>query len=95
MGAIEHLTIGVPVDIADKLRAWVASGEFGSMEAVVLDRLLGLEGPETGAEYPAITTWLRTEVAQIYDRMKADPSRGIPIEQVIARLKAERIARGE
>ena len=95
MGAIEHLTIGVPVDIADKLRAWVATGEFGSMEAVVLDRLIGIEEPNEAMEDSAVTAWLQQQVGPIFDRMKADPSRAIPIEQVIARFEAERVARGE
>ena len=34
------------------------------------------------------------EVGRIYDEMKRDPSRGIPLDVAIAQLKAGRVAGG-
>ncbi len=39
----------------------------------------------------AVERWLREEVAPAYDSMKADPSRGIPAEQVFATVRAASI----
>ncbi|MFT4010862.1 MAG: addiction module protein [Nocardioidaceae bacterium] len=38
-------------------------------------------------------SWLRTEAAAAYDALKADPSRGIPAEDVRARFEAKWAAR--
>lgn len=37
----------------------------------------------------ALEHWVRNEVVAAYDEMKADPSRGLSIEQVRASLAAE------
>ncbi|MBS7701630.1 MULTISPECIES: hypothetical protein [unclassified Chelatococcus] len=38
----------------------------------------------------ALETWLRTEGVAAYDELKADPSRGLSVEQVRRRLADER-----
>jgi len=35
----------------------------------------------------ALERWLREEVAPTYDAMKEDPSRGIPADQVFAKIR--------
>jgi hypothetical protein len=45
---------------------------------------------KTGAtQNEAIATWLREEVVPAYDALKTDPSRGLTIDRVLARLEAE------
>jgi hypothetical protein len=41
----------------------------------------------------ALEHWLRTEVAAAYDEMKADPSRGLTVEQVLQHLAEKRASR--
>lgn len=41
----------------------------------------------------ASETWLRTEAAAAYDALKADPTRGIPVEGVRAEFEAKWAAR--
>jgi hypothetical protein len=41
----------------------------------------------------ASETWLRTEAATAYDALKADPTRGIPAEDVRAEFEAKWAAR--
>ena len=41
----------------------------------------------------AAEDWLRTEAGAAYDALKADPSRGIPAEDVRARFEAKWAAR--
>ena len=95
MGAIEHLTISLSPDMAARMRAWVASGDYASMEAVVLDALLAWNGPEMAAPAdPGAEHWLRTVAVRAYDAHLQDPSRAIPVDEVVAGLQAARIARG-
>jgi antitoxin ParD1/3/4 len=53
--------------------------------------------PPLPAEHTSIATaterWLREEVVPVYDAMEADPTRGIPAEQVLAALRAHRARR--
>ena len=102
MGAIEHLTIALSAEQAAKVRARVAAGGYADESAVVEQALAALEVMD--GEFDRIRPpldqdeeekWLRTEVVAAYDEMERDPSRGIPLEAVIAQLKADRLARGE
>ncbi|MBU6373287.1 MAG: hypothetical protein KJS97_11235 [Alphaproteobacteria bacterium] len=38
----------------------------------------------------AIEGWLSTDVAETYDRMRADPERGIPLDAAFQRLRRAR-----
>jgi hypothetical protein len=39
--------------------------------------------------------WLRKEVVQVYDAMLADPGRAIPVDQVVAALRAHHANRSK
>ena len=58
--------------MADALRERVASGAYASESDVVRDGLRALFVQEK-----AVESWLRTEVADAYDELRADPSRAI------------------
>jgi antitoxin ParD1/3/4 len=51
---------------------------------VIRDGLRALQ-----ARDKALDTWLRTKVVAAYDELKADPSKGLTPEQVLASLRAE------
>ncbi len=86
MAATSHqMSITLPDDVAAQVRARVASGKYASEIDVICDGLLALEDREMTVEQ-----WLRTEVADIYDEMKADPGRGLTVEQVKASLAEDR-----
>lgn len=55
-------------------------------------RLLESVDPDE-AFYKAAESWLRTEVVAAYDEIKADPSIGIPAEDVRAEFEARWAAR--
>ena len=78
-----QLNVTLPDDLADQVRARVASGQYASESDVVIEALRTLDDREQSLE-----RWLRTEAVAIYDRMKADPSRGRSLEQVRASLAA-------
>lgn len=78
-----RLSVTLPDDLADQVRARVASGKYANESDVVAEALRTLEDREHDVEH-----WLRTEAVAIHDRMKADPSRGRLLDEVWASLAA-------
>ncbi len=88
MRTTRQMSITLPVEMADSVRARVASGDYASESEVIREGLRALE-----ARDEAVERWLRTEVVATYEEMKAHPERGIPAEEVranIERMYAER-----
>lgn len=83
MRTTQQLSVTLPNEMAAQVKAKVASGEYASESEVIRDGLRALQAQERALEH-----WLRTEAVAIYDRMKADPSRGRTVEQVRATLAA-------
>lgn len=88
MRTTRQMSITLPVEMAESVRARVASGDYASESEVIREGLRALE-----ARDEAVERWLRTEVVATYEEMKAHPERGIPAEEVranIERMYAER-----
>ncbi len=83
MRSTQQFSITLPNDMADTVRAKVASGEYATESEVIRDGLRALM-----ARDGAVQMWLRTEVAAAYDALKASPSRAVPASKVRARLAA-------
>jgi len=90
MRTTQQFSITVPNEMADMIRAKVQSGEYASESEVFRDGLRALQARDR-----ALEKWIRDEVVPAYDAMKADPSRGIPIEEVRARLAEKHAKRLE
>lgn len=84
MRTTKQLSVTLPNDMAAQVRARVASGEYASESEVVRDGLRALLARDR-----AVESWLRGDVAQAYDAMKADPERGRAPADVRAALAAE------
>ena len=84
MRTTQQFSVTLPNEMADMVRAKVASGEYASESEVIRDGLRALQARDR-----ALEKWLRTEVAAAYDEMKADPSKGLSSEEVLEALKAE------
>jgi antitoxin ParD1/3/4 len=82
MSAPEKRTFSLPVEQSDYIDSLVASGAYASASEVVRAGLRALRERDA-----AVERWLREEVAPVYDAMEADPTRGIPAEQVLASLR--------
>lgn len=82
------LSITLPHDMAAMVKAKVASGEYATESEVIRDGLRTLQARDAAME-----NWLREEVAKSYDEYAADPSIGIPVDDVMARLRAAYRAR--
>jgi Arc/MetJ-type ribon-helix-helix transcriptional regulator len=73
--------------MADALRDRVQSGEYASESGVIREGLRALL-----ARDQAVEAWLRGEVAQAYDALAANPTRGVSGTELRARLAAKRAA---
>ena len=81
MRSTQQLSITLPNEMANAVRAKVASGEYATESEVIRDGLRVLL-----ARDQAIERWLRDEVGAAYDALKAAPSRAVSAAQVRARL---------
>lgn len=88
MNKIDRRTISLPAEQGEYIDRLVATGEYGSASEVVRAGIRALQRHDEAIEH-----WLRTEVAETYDKMRADPERGIPIEEVMAEFRARAEAR--
>ena len=74
--------------MAADVRARVASGEYASESEVIRDGLRALQARDKAMEH-----WLYNDVAPAYRALKADPSRGLALEDGRARLAERHAAR--
>ena len=88
MSAIDKRTISLPAEHGAFINAKVASGAYASASEVVRAGLRALQERDE-----AIERWLRNEVAPAYDRMKADPARGVPAKQAFAKVRSRHMER--
>lgn len=77
MRTTRQLSITLPNEMADIVRAKVASGEYASESEVIREGLRALSARER-----ALDDWLRQQALPAYDAYRADPSRGIALEDV-------------
>ena len=88
MNKIDRRTISLPAEQAAYIDQLVESGEYGSASEVVRAGIRALQQHDRAIEH-----WLRTEVAETYDRVKAGKERMIPLEEVVAELQRRRAER--
>jgi antitoxin ParD1/3/4 len=83
MTAVTKRTVSLPPEQSDYVDDLVASGAFASASEVVRAGLRALQERDA-----AVERWLREDVATAYDAIQADPSRGVPAEEVFAAIRA-------
>ncbi len=83
MRTTQQMSITLPNEMAEAIRAKVQAGEYASESEVIRDGLRAMVARDRAVEH-----WLKTEVAASYDEMKANPSLGISIEEMRAKLAA-------
>ncbi len=81
MRTTQQLSITLPNDMADVVKAKVKTGEYASESEVIRDGLRALLARDR-----AVEVWLHNQVGPAYDALKADPSRAVTPEQVRERL---------
>ena len=84
MRTTQQMSITLPNDMADAVKAKVKAGEYASESEVIRDGLRALMARDR-----AIESWLQSQVGPAYDALVADPARAVSAEQIRARLAAE------
>ncbi|MGH7079590.1 MAG: type II toxin-antitoxin system ParD family antitoxin [Acetobacteraceae bacterium] len=88
MRSTQQLSITLPNDMAEMVRAKVAAGEYASESEVIRDGLRTL-----AARDKAVEAWLREQVVPAARALEANPGRARTVEQVRGRLVQARKAR--
>jgi antitoxin ParD1/3/4 len=83
MRSTQQFSITLPNEMAETVRAKVASGEYATESEVIREGLRTLL-----ARDQAVEAWLAREVVAAYDALKAEPARAVSATQVRARLAA-------
>jgi antitoxin ParD1/3/4 len=83
MRTTQQFSITLPNDMAETIRAKVASGEYATESEVIREGLRALMVRDQ-----AVEAWLRKEVAGAYDALKKSPSRAVSASKVRTRLAA-------
>jgi putative addiction module CopG family antidote len=81
MRTTQQYSITLPHEMAEIVEEKVQSGHYASVSEVLRDGVRALIERDEAFE-----KWLREDVAASYDAHKADPSRAIPIEDVMGRI---------
>ena len=87
MEKTQQFSITLPDDMADAVKAKVATGEYATESDVIRDGVRALL-----ARDHRLDDWLRGEVAPAYDAVKANPSRAVSMNDIRARILAEDVA---
>ena len=87
MRTTKQLSITLPNEMAEALRERVQSGEYASESEVIREGLRALWSRDQ-----AVESWLRSEVADAYDALVADPSRVVAADELRTRLAAKQAA---
>ena len=83
MRATQQLSITLPNEMADTVKAKVQAGEYASESEVIREGLRALMARDR-----AIENWLLNQAASAYDALKADPSRAVTTDSVRERIAA-------
>lgn len=75
MRTTQSLSITLPIEMAEMVKAKVASGEHATESDVIRTR---------AARDAAVERWLREEVAPVYDELKAHPERTVSLDEAFA-----------
>ena len=84
MRSTQQLSITLPIEMANLVRAKVEAGEYASESEVIRDGLRALVARDR-----AVEDWLRRTVAPAYDALKANPTRAVSANKVRATLAVE------
>lgn len=84
MRTTQQLSITLPNEMADMVKARVRTGEYASESEVIRDGLRVLLARDR-----AVEAWLNAQVGPAYDALKADPSRALTADELRTRLARE------
>ena len=87
MRTTRQFSITLPHEMANLVEEKIASGAYASVSEVVRDGVRALMERDA-----AVERWLREDVVAGHREYLADPSKAVPADEVLARIKARRTA---
>lgn len=81
----QQFSITLPQEMAEVVEAKIKSGAYASVSDVMRDGVRALIDRDD-----AIEKWLREEVIAGHQEYLADPSKGVPAEALLERIKGRR-----
>ena len=88
MRTTQQFSITLPHDMAEAVERKIKSGAYASVSEVMRDGVRALLERDA-----AVERWLREEVMAGHQEYLADPSKGVPAEAILDRIKARRATR--
>ena len=88
MRTTQQFSITLPLDMAEAVEDKIKSGNYASVSEVMRDGVRALLERDA-----AVERWLREEVVAGHTEYLEDPSKGIPADEILDRIKARRAAR--
>lgn len=88
MRTTQQLSITLPNEMANAVKAKVRAGEYATESEVIRDGLRALLARDR-----AVENWLHAQISPAYDALKADPSRAVTADHIRTRLAAEQAKR--
>jgi antitoxin ParD1/3/4 len=84
----QQFRVNLPADIAEAVEEKVKSGAYASVSEVMRDGVQALLERDRQVEQ-----WLRDEVVPGHAEYLADPSKGVPADEIMNRIRSRRTAR--
>jgi antitoxin ParD1/3/4 len=88
MRTTQQFSITLPLDMAEAVEGKIKSGVYASVSEVLRDGVRALMERDA-----AVERWLREEVVAGHKEYVADPSKGVPADAILDRVKTRRAAR--
>jgi antitoxin ParD1/3/4 len=88
MRTTQQFSITLPLDMAEAVERKVKSGAYAAVSEVVRDGVRALLERDA-----AVDRWLREEVVPGHREYLADPTKGVPADAVLKRIKSRRAVR--
>jgi antitoxin ParD1/3/4 len=87
MRTTQQFSITLPHDMAEVVEGKIKSGQYASVSEVVREGVRALVERDA-----ALERWLREEVVAGHAEYLADPSKGVPADAILGRIRARRAA---
>jgi putative addiction module CopG family antidote len=88
MRTTQQFSITLPHDMAEIVEGKIKSGAYASVSEVLRDGVRALLERDA-----AVERWLREEVVAGHAEYLADPTKGVPADEILGRIKARRAAK--
>jgi putative addiction module CopG family antidote len=85
MRSTQQFSITLPIEMAEIVEKKIQSGAYATVSEVMREGVRALMEREA-----AIDRWLREEVVAGHAEYMADPAKGVPADELLARIKARR-----